>query len=103
MPRDTADAVGSLDLSATAEADGDLSCFDNHRYLAATVGVLEHALEPCVVFQHVDEFEGYLAAGEILTGPRSVGSEILPKNEDFFCRHKLLLHLVAARVASRRQ
>ena len=34
-----ADPVGSLDLSAAAEADGDLARFDNDRDLAPAVGI----------------------------------------------------------------
>jgi hypothetical protein len=75
-------------LSVAAETDRDFTFFHNHRYLAATVGILEHALKSFIVFQNVDILEGNLAPGEVLTGSRSVGSQILAENENRFCGHR---------------
>ena len=78
-------------LSAAAETDRDFTFFHNHRYLAATVGILEHALKSLIVFQNVDILEGNLAPEEVLTGSRSVGSQILAENENRFCSHSFFL------------
>jgi len=73
------DAVGRSNLSTAAEADGYFARIDDDGYLAASFGVFEHALEVGVLFQNVDILEGYLAAGEVLTGSRSIRSEVLAK------------------------
>ena len=84
--KDGADAVGCLDLSAAAEADRDLAVFYDHRDLAATIRILQHTPETLLVLQNVDVLERDLASGEILTGSRSVGSQILTENKRW-CRH----------------
>ena len=73
------DAVGRSNLSTAAEADGHFARFDDDGYLAAPLGVFEHTFKVGVLFQNVDVLEGYLAAGEVLTGFRSIGSEVLAK------------------------
>ena len=85
-----ADAVGDSNLSTAAEADGHLTRFDDDRYLAPSLGVFEHAFEAAVLFQNVDILEGYLAAGEVLTGPRSIGSKVLAKYQNGVRRHRFL-------------
>jgi hypothetical protein len=55
--------------------------------------MLEHPLEAILVFEHVDVFKGNLAAGEILTGSRSVGSKIFAENNYFRCGHDAVLLL----------
>jgi len=47
--------------------------------------------ETFFVFQHIDVFEGYLAAGEILTGSRSIRSKIFAKNQDRIRGHGVTL------------
>jgi hypothetical protein len=42
--------------------------------------MLQHAREAVVILEHVDILEGNLAPGEILTGSRSVRSEILAED-----------------------
>ena len=86
-----ADAVGDSNLSTATEADGHLTRFDDDRYLAPSLGVFEHAFEAAVLFQNVDILKGNLAAGEILTGPRGVGSEIFSEDENGFGCHDGLL------------
>jgi hypothetical protein len=84
---DRAGAAGALDFSAAAESDRDFAFFYDHRYLAATVRILQHALKPLVILQNVDVFEWDLASREILTGSRSIGAQILTENENGFCYH----------------
>jgi hypothetical protein len=83
------DAVGRSNLSTAAEADGHFARFNDDRYLAASLGVFKHLIEAAGLFQNVDILEGYLAAGEVLTGPGSVGSEVLAKNQYGVRRHRL--------------
>src|SRR5262249_28417533 len=52
-----------------------------------STGIFEHAPETFLVFQHVDVFEGYLAAGEILTGSRSIRSKIFAENQNGIRAH----------------
>jgi hypothetical protein len=54
--------------------------------MAAAFGIGEHALKAIVVLEHIDILEGDLSPGEIRTGSRGVGSEILAENENLF-RH----------------
>jgi len=82
-----AGAAGLLDFSAAAKADGNVFCVDNHGHLTPSTGIFEHAPETFLVFQHVDVFEGYLAAGEILTGSRSIRSKIFAENQDGIRAH----------------
>jgi hypothetical protein len=77
-----------LDFSAAAETDGHLAGLDDHRYLAAAVRVLQHTGQAGVIFKHVDVFERNFAPGEILTGSRSIGSEILAEDKDGFVAHR---------------
>src|SRR3990167_2669416 len=86
-------APPALDLSGASEADRYLSAFDNDRDLAPVVGIFQHALEACFVFQDIDVVEGDLTPGVFRTGPRGIGSEILTEDEDFFCWHRYLLSL----------
>ena len=75
-----ADAVGSLNFSAAAEADRNLSCFHNHRHLAPAVRMFEHTFETFVVFENIDVLERYLTAGKVLTGSRRIRSKIFTEN-----------------------
>ena len=76
-----------LNFSAAAETDGHFTGFDDDRYLAPAVGMFQHARETLVVFQHIDILEGNFAAGEILTGSRSIGSKILAEDENAITDH----------------
>jgi len=49
--------------------------------------MFQHASETLVVFQHIDILEGNFAAGEILTGSRSIGSKILAEDENAITDH----------------
>ena len=69
-----------LHFSAAAESNGGLAGLDDHGYLAAAIGMLQHAREAVVILEHVDILEGNLAPGEILTGSRSIRSEILAED-----------------------
>src|SRR3990167_3610939 len=82
-------APPALDLSGASEADRYLSAFDNDRDLAPVVGIFQHALEACFVFQDIDVVEGDLTPGVFRTGPRGIGSEILTEDENFFCHKDL--------------
>jgi hypothetical protein len=73
-------APPALNFSTAVEADGHCAVLNDHGYFAPAVAIAEHPGEPSFVFEHVDVFERNLAAGEILTGSRRVGSEILAKN-----------------------
>jgi hypothetical protein len=75
-------------FSAAAETYGDLAGFDDHRYLAAAVGVLQHTCQAVVILEYVDILEGNFSPGEILTGSRSIGSKILAKDKDGFAGHQ---------------
>lgn len=77
-----------LDFSAAAETDGDFAGLDNHRYLAAAVGMLQHACQAVVILEHVDVLKGDFAPGEILTGSRSIRSEILAKDNNRLAGHQ---------------
>jgi hypothetical protein len=77
-----------LHFSAAAETYLDLASLDDHRYLAATVGVLQHKRQAVVILEHVDIFESDFSAGEILTGSRSIGSKILAKDKDRVAGHQ---------------
>src|SRR5262245_22888660 len=76
--------AGALNFSRAAEADGNLAGIDDDRNLAPPLGQLEHALEPGVIFEHVDVFEGNFAAGKIGPRRRSVWAQILSKDNDSF-------------------
>lgn len=76
--------AGWLNFSRAAKADGDLAGLDDDGDLPAAVGQLEHALEGVIVFEHVKVFERNLTTGEIRTGSRSVLSEILSEDQNFF-------------------
>jgi hypothetical protein len=49
--------------------------------------MFQHARETLVVFQHIDILERNFAAGEILTGSRSIGSKILAEDENAITDH----------------
>ena len=78
--------VAFLQIGA-AETDGHFTGFDDDRYLAPAVGMFQHARETLVVFQHIDILERNFAAGEILTGSRSIGSKILAEDENAITDH----------------
>ena len=80
-----ADAVGRSDLSGAAEADGYLAIFDDHGNLPPAIGELHHALETGVVFQDIDIVKWHFPPGEIRTGSRSKGSQVLAVYRDVFC------------------
>ena len=61
---------------------------DDHRYLAAAIRMFKHAREALVILEHVDILESNFAPGEILTGSRSIGSEILAKDKNRFAGHR---------------
>jgi hypothetical protein len=50
--------------------------------------MLKHPREALVILEHVDIFKGNFAPGEILTGSRSVGSEILAEDKNRFAGHR---------------
>jgi hypothetical protein len=85
------DTVGGLNLSATAEPDGNFTGFNKDRYLPPAVGMLEHPLQSIVVLEDVDVFERNLSTGEVLAGSRSIGTKIMTENQHFFYRHGLRL------------
>ena len=72
--------AGLLNLSTAIESNGDIAVLDNDGYFAPAIGVSDHLRKAGRVFEHVDVFKRDLAAGEILTGSRSVGSEVLSVN-----------------------
>ena len=53
------------------------------------VGIFQHALEACFVFQDIDVVEGDLTPGVFRTGSRGVGSEILTEDENLICHKDL--------------
>jgi hypothetical protein len=79
-----ADAVGALNFSRPAEADGDFAGFDDDGYLAPAVGKLEHARKGLVVFEDVEILMGNFTARESLPGSRGVRSEIFSEDKNFF-------------------
>jgi hypothetical protein len=81
--------AGALNLSGAAEADGNFAGFDDHGHVAAALGILEHALQPLFVFEHVDVLERDLAPVKRLPGARRVGSEIFAENQDLFVHASL--------------
>jgi len=83
-----ADTVGRLDLSGAAEADGHLAVLDDHGNLPPSIGELHHALESGVVFQDIEIVKRNFAPGEIRTGSRGKGSQVLAEYRDVFC-HKI--------------
>ena len=80
-----ADAVGRSDLSGAAEANGYLAILDDHGNLPSAIGEAHHALEPGVVFQDVDIVKRNFAPGEVRTGSRSKGSQVLAVYRNVFC------------------
>jgi hypothetical protein len=84
-------APPALGLSAASEPDRDFSRFDDYRHLTTTVRILEHALETFVIFQNVDVFERYFAAGVIRTGSRCVWSKIFAKDKDRLGTHSIVI------------
>jgi hypothetical protein len=50
--------------------------------------MLKHARETLVILEDVNILESNFAPGEILTGSRSVGSEILAKDKNRFVGHR---------------
>jgi len=86
-----ADAVGALNFSRTAKADGDFAGLDNDGDLAPTVGKLEHARQALLVFENVDVLMGNFAARESLPGSSRVGSKIFSEDKNF------LIHCLVCR------
>jgi len=80
-----ADAVDRSDLSGAAEADGYLAILNDHGNLPPAIGEPHHALETSVVFQDVDIVKRNFAPGEVRTGSRSKGSQVLAVYRDVFC------------------
>jgi hypothetical protein len=78
-----------LNFSAAAKTNGDCARFDDHRYLPAAIRMLKHAGKTFIVLENVDIFKGNFAPGEVLTGSRSIGSEILPKDQHGFAAHRI--------------
>jgi len=76
-----------LDLSGAPEANRYLFAFDNDRDLAPAVGIFQHALEACFVFEDVDVVKRDLTPGVFRTGSRGIGSEILTENQNFSRQH----------------
>lgn len=77
----------ALDLSVSAEADRYFAGFHDHRNMSPVVGIFQHSLQTFVVLENVYILEGNLTPGEILTGPRCIGSEVLSEYEYFFRCH----------------
>lgn len=73
----------ALNVSGTAEADGNFSGFDDNRYLAAAVDKLQHSLKSLFVLEHIQIRKRDLAATKGLPGRGGVRSKILAKNYDF--------------------
>ena len=86
-----ADAVGALNFSRTAEADGDFAGFDDDRHLAPPFGELKHALQALLVFEDVDVLMGNFAAFESLPGSCRVRSEIFAENENFIIHDRSII------------
>ena len=84
------DAVGRSHLSGAAEPDGYLTVFDDYRDLAPAVGELHHLLETSVILQDIHICERHFATGEIRTGSRSKGSQVLAVDRYVFC-HEIAL------------
>ncbi len=80
-----ADTADRSDFSGAAEADGYLTILDDHGNLPPAVGQPHHAHETGVVFQDVDIVKGNFTPGEVRTGSRSKGSQVLTVYGDVFC------------------
>ena len=76
--------AGALNLSGTAEADRNFTGFDDDGNIAPAIGKLQHPCKALLVFQHVDVLERNFPTGVSLPGARCVGSEVFPKNQNFF-------------------
>jgi hypothetical protein len=76
--------AGALNCSGTAEADRNFTGFDDDGNIATTIGKLQHLCKALLVFQHVDVLERNFATGISLPGARGVGSEVFPKDKNFF-------------------
>src|SRR5262245_12573008 len=70
-------------LSRTPEADGDFARFDYHGEFAPPLRQSEHTLEASFIFEDIGILERDFAAGEIRPRRRCIGTEILPKNNNF--------------------
>jgi hypothetical protein len=77
-------APPALYFSTAVKADGDVVVFDNHGYFAPAVRIFQHLDQSGIVFEHIYILKRNLAAGEILTGSRSIRSEILTEDQHFF-------------------
>jgi hypothetical protein len=76
--------AGALNFSGTAEADRNFTGFDDDGNIAPAIGKLQHSCKALLVFQHVDVLERNFATGIGLPGARGVGSEVFPKDKNFF-------------------
>lgn len=72
--------AGALHFSGTAEADGHLAVFDDHRNLAPALGVPQHLGQGLIVFEHVTVLEQNFFAREGLPGRGGVGSKLFAEN-----------------------
>ncbi len=81
-------APPALDLSRASEAYRYLAAFDDNGNLAPVVGISQHTAQPFFIFEDIDVVEGDLAPGVFRTGSRSIGSEILPEDQNLVRCHR---------------
>src|SRR6266508_2628320 len=93
--------AGALDLSGATEPDGDFTGFDDDGNIAAAIGKLQHPCKTLLVFQYVDVLERNFAAGISLPGARGVGSEVFPKDKNFFVHFALNKRSVTTKISVR--
>ena len=71
-----------LNPSGAAEADRHCVAVDDHRNVAAALGMGQHPLEVLGVLLHVHVFERHTPPFVVLTGGRGVGSGVLAEDVD---------------------
>lgn len=81
--RDAPTTAGGLNVSGTAEADGNFPRFDDNRYLTPAVGKLQHSLKSLFVLEYIQIRKGDLATSKGLPGRGGVRSKILAENYHF--------------------
>ena len=86
-------APPALNLSRASEAYRYFPAFDDNGNLAPVVGIFQHALKAFCVLEDIDVVEGDLTPGVFRTGSRSIGSEILPKDQNLVRSHRYFLSL----------
>ena len=74
--------AGSSHASAAAEPYRDTSVFHDHRDLAPSMRVLQHARESCGIPLDVDVLERNAPPGVVLTGGLGVGSGVLSEDQN---------------------